>query len=230
MPTRNSPKKVHRPVIAFFISRDPNTLDTKFERNCFFLQEGRSFYRSMARTTDMDLRGYFPRVVEGEITTMEFNPEYDEVDSDSERDGIDEFISQPIGPWCFRMPCVPFADEAVVPEYSLPVQFAPRFVSTTDFKIPGLVQRYLDENLNKLSQSPTVGEFVFGICKVIADYFRTVETSSIDGTGVFVSFRGVMNVHDSSPNFLGIDISVEDSCTWVEGQDNGGKDVSNFDQ
>ncbi|RVD82161.1 uncharacterized protein DFL_006595 [Arthrobotrys flagrans] len=155
---------------------------------------------------------------------MMFNPEYDEVDSGSEREGIEEYTPLPIGPWALRLNHIPFADEAVVSESSLPVKFEPRFASLTDPQIFVLVREYLREHINKLSRSPTVSELVIGIIRVIARYFRDKEHSYLDGMGVFISFRGVMNDQHSSPGFLPIEMSVESACAWIERGDEEEKD------
>ncbi|KAK6360122.1 hypothetical protein TWF730_006275 [Orbilia blumenaviensis] len=215
------PKQIHRilaePGLAFFLYRNPKTHLVEPEEHCFFAPESRTAYKFRATKNETDLRGYFPDTTVGRITKIMFNPEYDEVDSDSDREGIDEYIQQPIGPWCLKMKNIPFAYEPVILQSSGPLRFLPRFLSLEDPLIYVSVREYLHENINNLHKCPTVGELVFGIGKVISRYLQYKHDDFPDGAKVFVSFRGIKNVRYYPYGLLAIEISVEKTCEWVDG-------------
>ncbi|KAK6528533.1 hypothetical protein TWF281_009774 [Arthrobotrys megalospora] len=216
-------RQIHRilaePGLGFFLHRNPVTRAVNFGQHYFFVSERRAFFRYRSPKNETDLRGHLPAADVGRILKMMYNPEYDEVDSDdSDYEETEEYTPQPIGPWCLKMDQIPFADELVIPEASLPVQFELRLMSLDDPPIFLLVREYLQEHVNKLSRSPTVGELVIGIGKVIARYFQDNGYSMLDEKGAFVMFRGIMNAHETTPELLPIEMSVERGCEWVEGE------------
>ncbi|KAK6345694.1 hypothetical protein TWF718_007603 [Orbilia javanica] len=238
-------KQIHRILtdssLSFFINRDPKAQTVRFGEHWFLTQDSRVYKGSRPRNFElMSLKDYFPDADIGIITKMMFNPEYDEFDSGSEfeRDGVEEYTPQPIIPWALRLDYIPFADEPIVLESPSPFTFEIRFVSLYDpqINVPG-VQEYLRRNTNRLPVSPTVGELVIGIGKVIAEYFQKGIESSLDQsgqhrgglltgqrTGVYVSFRRFANDRRLSL-LLSIDISIESACEWAGGEDEEEQDT-----
>ncbi|KAF3932603.1 hypothetical protein ABW20_dc0109760 [Dactylellina cionopaga] len=163
----------------------------------------------------------------GIMLRLMFNPDYDdefENDGDgefNEIEEVDEFVLEPVGPWCLRMDHIPFASEPVV--LGRPGHFEIRFDSNADLDAGQIVRERIENWLVLTSlastKSLTVGQLLVGVKKILVEEIskRLTPDAGIFGKKFFVRFSGILNIPDSTTSGkILLEISFQDQCEWME--------------